>query len=363
MQTRSTVFLSALATFTALTAPGAAWANDDGMTGFSGQTASTCDMCHSSGAFSPASSLDGPLQVAPSSVANAYTFEVAATLASVGGFDVSADAGALGTTDAGAQVSSGEVTHTTPRAFVGDVATFSFEWTAPATEGTYTLFGCGVAADGDGLLTGDGADCTTLDVLVCADADADSVCDSVDNCPSDANDAQVDTDADGLGDACDDCPADAANDADADGVCGDVDNCPIDANPSQTDSDGDGVGDACDACPADAANDEDSDGVCADVDNCPLDGNEDQADADGDGIGDACDAPDDTGDTGTVDTGDSDTGDSDTDTGGSGDTDDTGGTGDTKVGCSCSTSPTGSALALLPALVGLTLLRRRRSGK
>lgn len=334
MRTHSTVVLAVLAT---LATPSSAWAYGDGATGFSGQSASTCSMCHTSGVFTPVSSLDGPLQVPPSSVDNAYTFEVEALLASVGGFDVSANGGALGTTDSGARVSDGEVTQTSPRTFVGDAASFTFEWTAPATEGAYTLYGCGVAADGDGVFTGDDGACTTLTVVVCADADADGVCDSVDNCPTDANPDQTDSDSDGIGDVCD---AGCA-DSDGDSVCDEVDVCPDVADPTQADADSDGLGDACDACPADPADDADADGVCADVDNCPTDSNADQVDADGDGLGDACDTPADTGDSG--DSGDSgDTGDSD------------------DQGCNCSTSPTGT-LALFPALLGLAALGRRRS--
>jgi hypothetical protein len=39
------------------------------------------------------------------------------------------------------------------------------------------------------------------------------------------------------------------HDEDGDGVCDSLDNCPADANPTQIDSDGDGVGDACDPHP------------------------------------------------------------------------------------------------------------------
>ena len=39
------------------------------------------------------------------------------------------------------------------------------------------------------------------------------------------------------------------NDADADTICGDVDNCPAVSNSAQTDSDGDGVYDGVDQCP------------------------------------------------------------------------------------------------------------------
>lgn len=67
------------------------------------------------------------------------------------------------------------------------------------------------------------------------------------------------------------CTGTPTEDADGDGICDTSDNCPTDANPDQADEDGDGVGDACD--------------------NCPTDANPDQADGDGDGVGDACDEP------------------------------------------------------------------------
>jgi hypothetical protein len=62
------------------------------------------------------------------------------------------------------------------------------------------------------------------------DLDDDTFDDSVDNCPSIANNPQLDVDGDGVGDQCD--------------------NCPLVANTLQPDEgDGDGVGDDCDPHP------------------------------------------------------------------------------------------------------------------
>jgi hypothetical protein len=81
------------------------------------------------------------------------------------------------------------------------------------------------------------------------DDDGDGIANSLDNCPSTYNPAdmkldydnpvQIDTDADGLGDVCD-------ADDDGDGVEDGADNCPWTSNADQTDADGDGRGDACD---------------------------------------------------------------------------------------------------------------------
>jgi hypothetical protein len=131
-------------------------------------------------------------------------------------------------------------------------------------------------------------------VLPCADADADSVCDSLDNCRFVFNPLQENHDADTLGNACDNCDSVSNNDqADSDGDGrGDVcDNCPTLANSLQLDSDGDGIGDVCDNCPSEAnlgQQDFDGDGVGNFCDNCPTKTNANQFDSDGDGIGDAC---------------------------------------------------------------------------
>ncbi|MCC6621852.1 MAG: thrombospondin type 3 repeat-containing protein [Deltaproteobacteria bacterium] len=79
------------------------------------------------------------------------------------------------------------------------------------------------------------------DMSCAADADADGVPDTADNCPDDENPDQSDVpDGDGLGDVCD-------GDDDDDGHADGDDNCPMTANPTQRDADGDGLGDACDS--------------------------------------------------------------------------------------------------------------------
>jgi hypothetical protein len=78
------------------------------------------------------------------------------------------------------------------------------------------------------------------------DTDDDGILDSADNCPTDANEDQLDSDGDGEGDVCDTCPDDALNDDDGDGWCGDIDLCPDMPNPADNaDTNGDGIGDAC----------------------------------------------------------------------------------------------------------------------
>jgi hypothetical protein len=167
------------------------------------------------------------------------------------------------------------------------------------------------------------------------DTDDDGVNDDVDNCPTNANDAQADLDDDGEGDACDSDidgdgysnteeglagtdPKDAnsypvADDEDQDGIEDGLDNCPSTSNEAQEDLDDDGEGDACDSDidgdgysnseeasagsnPNDATSipvvDTDGDGIADDEDAFPLDSSE-SVDTDGDGIGDNADLDDD----------------------------------------------------------------------
>jgi M6 family metalloprotease-like protein len=125
------------------------------------------------------------------------------------------------------------------------------------------------------------------------DSDGDGICNSFDNCPTNANPLQEDGDGDGKGNVCDNCPTIAnplQEDGDTDGKGNVCDNCPTMANPLQEDGDNDGLGDVCDNCPtiANSGQDRDNDGKGDVCDNCPSIANANQSNIDGDAYGDVC---------------------------------------------------------------------------
>jgi gliding motility-associated-like protein len=157
----------------------------------------------------------------------------------------------------------------------------------------------------------------TIDITLTdedVDIDGDSVIDALDNCPSLANNEQLDNDSDGDGDACDD-------DDDNDGVLDTEDAFPFDET-EDTDTDEDGTGDNADT-------DDDNDGYSDDVESAegtePFDENSFPLDYDADGIPDSTDTDDDN--DGTLDTDDAfpldETEDTDTDNDGTGNNADT----------------------------------------
>jgi hypothetical protein len=134
--------------------------------------ATGCNQCHSGGT-TPTVTLAGPTTVAPAST-NEYTLQIFQTGSqSKAGLNVSSLSGKLatgGANSAKTQVLSGtggraEVTHTSPKAAVGGVVTFSFLWTAPASFSSVTLNAWGNAVNGNGTNSGDAASFDSLVIL------------------------------------------------------------------------------------------------------------------------------------------------------------------------------------------------------
>lgn len=145
-------------------------ADASGRAGRSGITAGRdCADCHAGGA-APTAAFSGPASVSAGAT-NTYTFTVTGGVAStaangVTGFDVSVTAGTLAAVSAGTKILTSEVVQSIPTAYTAGGVTYSFDWTAPATAGAYTLYGAGLSADGDGADTGDGTATASLAVTV-----------------------------------------------------------------------------------------------------------------------------------------------------------------------------------------------------
>lgn len=146
-------------------------ASQFGRNGFSGNpgtnAGATCTACHATGATLPALSISGPTSVAAGS-----THEYIALLTGgpgvTGGLNVSSTdaSGTLLPVDSDLQSIGGEVSHTAPKAFTAGQVEFRFEWTAPAFNGVYTLYGAGNSTDGQLDLLSDAIDTDSLAVTV-----------------------------------------------------------------------------------------------------------------------------------------------------------------------------------------------------
>ncbi len=140
-----------------------------GINGRSGNPATNngtfCNACHAGG-LAPTASLLGPSLVAPGTT-HLYPLRIAGGQQIAGGLDVSARAGTLAISDPGTHLLGGEVTHQAPRfADAAGEVLFSFQWTAPATPATVTLYGAGNSVNRDFDRSGDRATATTLAIDV-----------------------------------------------------------------------------------------------------------------------------------------------------------------------------------------------------
>ena len=127
--------------------------------------ASGCNLCHFGGTM-PTVTLTGPTTVMPSDT-NVYTLQIMNPGGqNSGGLNVSALDGVFATggpdsantqalTDLAGRA---EITHTSPKAAVSNVTTFSFLWTAPSSpSAVVTLNGWGNAVNLNGTTGGDRA--------------------------------------------------------------------------------------------------------------------------------------------------------------------------------------------------------------
>ena len=127
-----------------------ALANAGGKTGVSTQG---CAQCHGGDSGSTTVEINGPAQLAPGETGD-YVLTVTNSAMTHGGLDVSATGGTL---QAGSnnQLKSGEITHTSKTAMASGTVSFGFKWTAPSSEGDFSLNGVGNAVNGDGQSRGD----------------------------------------------------------------------------------------------------------------------------------------------------------------------------------------------------------------
>ena len=160
-----------IATLLVVILPAASWAMSAGIVGYSGKQGAmmTCNVCHSGGA-APTVSFSGPMQMDAGAIAT-FTFTVVSNSSSQkgAGLDLAASGGTLGiVAGQGEQAAVGEITHTAPKSNTKGSASWQFTWRAPATPGSYNLFGSGNSVDLKGDQTGDKSSSTTYSIDVAA---------------------------------------------------------------------------------------------------------------------------------------------------------------------------------------------------
>lgn len=147
-----------------------AFADASGRSGRSGRTAGNdCTDCHTNAATLPTVTPAGPTSVMGGST-NRYSVTVSGGPGVEAGLDVAASGGTLAATMTGTKLLSGEIVQSTPTPMTGGSVTYSFDWTAPAAAGTYTLYIAGMTTNNNGSDTGDATRLATLAITVAAAA-------------------------------------------------------------------------------------------------------------------------------------------------------------------------------------------------
>ena len=143
----------------------------NGMTGYSGNLDSIngdsfCSLCHNSG-ITPTVAISGPTNLAPNSTGS-FQFTISGGQQLFGGLNVSANSGTLMVqgSDTSIKKIGQELTHSQPAPENAGEIAWNFDWQAPATPGTYTLYAAGVSSDDDQSIAGDSSAKDSLTITV-----------------------------------------------------------------------------------------------------------------------------------------------------------------------------------------------------
>ncbi|MEZ5569098.1 MAG: PQQ-dependent sugar dehydrogenase [Halioglobus sp.] len=146
----------------ALTLSQTAGASALGRSGFSGgptqNAGAVCSVCHApDGAAAPAIAIVGPQRMNAGTTRNFYAVMVGGP-AHTAGIGISSEngIGSLLPFDGDLRLQDGDLTHSAPKPFAGDLVTFSFRYTAPNYTTDVTLHAAGNSSNGALDLQGDG---------------------------------------------------------------------------------------------------------------------------------------------------------------------------------------------------------------
>jgi len=146
-----------------------AMALPNGISGYSGESGSTCTACHGGTATTPTVTLtadSGSTTVNPGSTTS-YTLTMTGGPAVVAGLDVAATAGTIIDTNAsGTRILNGELTMNSPNAVSGGSISWTFNYMASTSPGTYTIYAAALSGNGNGGTSGDGTGTTSLQITV-----------------------------------------------------------------------------------------------------------------------------------------------------------------------------------------------------
>jgi hypothetical protein len=116
--------------------------------GITGRSTSGCS-CHSSVTATVSAVITGPATLKPSQQGS-YTLTITGGPLVSGGCCMSTSGGTLLNAGSDLRVASSQLTHTTAKLASGGKVTFSFLYTAPATEGSQTIYAAGLSCDNTG---------------------------------------------------------------------------------------------------------------------------------------------------------------------------------------------------------------------